>query len=77
MTTLMIIHALVYWVAGYIATYMILRPQAFFDALSAGPGLSAAGWEYHNKHYKMTYPATAALFVVLVLVLLEIREVHG
>ena len=74
MTTTIIMQTLVYWIAGYALAYMVVRPQALIDAISAGPGMSEAGWAFHRKHYKLTYPSFAALGAVLCLAVMSIPE---
>lgn len=69
---------MVYASAGYAGTYMVLRPQSFFDALAAGgPGMSAAGWEWHHKHWKLTYPLTLMMLVLLGVAVSQIPEAQG
>ena len=54
------------------AVYMLLRPAAVLDAISTGPGMGKAGWAFHQKHYKLTYPVLGALLVVLGLAVAQV-----
>ncbi|MCK8465331.1 hypothetical protein MUY35_15840 [Aliiroseovarius sp. S1339] len=67
-----LIQTLIYGSGGYAATYVLLRPAALIDAVSTGPGMGKAGWAFHHKHYKLTYPVLGVMLVVLGLVVAQV-----
>ncbi len=67
-----LMQAIIYGIGGYMAVYMLLRPAALLDAISTGPGMGKAGWAFHQKHYKLTYPVLGALLVVLGLAVAQV-----
>ena len=68
-------NALVYALGGYAAAYMVLRPSALLDALASGPGIGPAGWAFHHKHWKLTYPLLAGVLVLLGIVLVRVQGI--